>query len=106
VCDNGPEFAGKALDRWAYERGITLQFIRPGKPVQNACCESFNAKLRDESLNANWFASLADAQRVIEQWRQECNDVRPHKSLGRRTPTEFTKALHNETLSPTRRLMA
>lgn len=62
VCDNGPEFAGKAMDRWAYEHGVTLQFIRPGKPVENAYCESFNSKLRDECLNANWFAILTDAQ--------------------------------------------
>lgn len=67
VCDNGPEFAGKALDRWAYEHGVALEFIRPGKPIENAYCESFNGKLRDECLNANWFASLGDAQRVIEQ---------------------------------------
>jgi putative transposase len=106
VCDNGPEFAGKALDRWAYEHGVTLQFIRPGKPVENAYCESFNGKLRDECLNANWFASLADAQHVIEQWRRDYNDVRPHKNLGRRTPTEFTKALQDQTLSPTQRLTA
>ena len=98
VCDNGPEFAGKAMDRWAYERGVTLQFIRPGKPVENAFCESFNGKLRDECLNANWFASLPDAQRTIEQWRCDYNDVRPHKSLGRRTPSEFTKELQKELL--------
>lgn len=48
VCDNGPEFAGKALDRWAFEHGVTLQFIRPGEPIENAYCESFNGKLRDE----------------------------------------------------------
>lgn len=106
VCDNGPEFAGKLLDRWAYEHGIALQFIRPGKPVENAYCESFNGKLRDECLNANWFASLSDAQRVIEQWRCDYNDVRPHKNLGRRTPSEFTKTLQDETTSTTQRLTA
>jgi putative transposase len=106
VCDNGPEFAGKALDRWAYEHGVTLQFIRPGKPVENAYCESFNGKLRDECLNANWFASLADAQRAIEQWRCDYNDVRPHKNLGRRTPAEFTRALQDQTLSTPQRLTA
>lgn len=106
VCDNGPEFAGKLLDRWAYEHGVALQFIRPGKPVENAYCESFNGKLRDECLNANWFASLSDAQRVIEQWRCDYNDVRPHKNLGRRTPSEFTKTLQDETTSTTQRLTA
>jgi len=106
VCDNGPEFAGKALDRWAYEHGVVLQFIRPGKPIENAYCESFNGKLRDECLNANWFVSLADAQRVIEQWRHEYNEERPHKNLGRRTPAEFTRALQEQTASSPQRLTA
>ena len=106
VCDNGPEFAGKTLDRWAFEHSVTLQFIRPGKPIENAYCESFNGKLRDECLNANWFASVADAQRAIEQWRCEYNDERPHKNLGRRTPTEFTKALQDQTPSTPKRLTA
>jgi putative transposase len=106
VCDNGPEFTSKALDRWAYERGVTLQFIRPGKPIENAYCESFNGKLRDECLNANWFASLSDAQRVIEQWRHEYNEERPHKNLGRRTPAEFTRALQEQTASSPQRLTA
>ena len=92
VCDNGPEFTRKAMDRWAYERGVTLQFIRPAKPIATAYCESFNGKLRDECLSANWFPSLADAQQRIEAWRREYNDARPHKNLGRRTPTEFTEA--------------
>lgn len=65
VCDNGPEFTSKALDRWACEHGVTLQFIRPGKPVENAFCESFNGKLRGECLSANWFASLADVTSSI-----------------------------------------
>jgi putative transposase len=106
VCDNGPEFAGKAMDRWAYEHGVALQFIRPGKPIENAYCESFNGKLRDECLNASWFASLADAQREIERWRREYNDERPHKNLGRRTPAEFTKTLQDSTPSTPQRLTA
>jgi putative transposase len=105
VCDNGPEFTSKAMDRWAYERGVALQFIRPGKPVENAYCESFNGKLRDECLNANWFATLADAQRAIEQWRHEYNEERPHKNLGRRTPAEFTRSLQSQP-STTQRLTA
>ena len=92
------------MDRWAYDHGVVLQFIRPGKLVENAYCESFNGKLRDECLNANWFASLTDAQRAIEQWRSEYNDVRPHKSLGRRTPAEFTRTLKDKPLSTTQRL--
>ena len=106
VCDNGPEFAGKAMDRWAYEHGVVLQFIRPGKPVENAFCESFNGKLRDECLSANWFASLSDAQRVIERWRREYNEERPHKNLGRRTPAEFTRSLQSQIPSTTQKLTA
>ena len=106
VCDNGPEFAGKAMDQWAYEHGVSLQFIRPGKPIENAYCESFNGKLREECLSANWFASLADAQRVIKAWRHEYNEERPHKNLGRLTPAEFTKSLQPQPLSTTQRLTA
>lgn len=93
VCDNGPEFTSQALDQWAYARGITLQFIRPGKPVENAFVESFNGRLRDECLNENWFATLDDARFTIERWRQEYNAGRPHSSLGDRTPEEFTREL-------------
>lgn len=72
-CDNGPEFAGSALDRWAHERGVKIIFIRPGKPVENAFIESFNGKLRDECLNENWFVSLQDAKEKIETWRRDYN---------------------------------
>jgi len=106
VCDNGPEFTSKALDRWAYEHRVTLQFIRPGKPIENAYCESFNGKLRDECLNANWFPTIGDAQRAIEAWRIEYNDERPHKSLDRRTPAEFTKSLQQKNPSTPQRLTA
>ena len=106
VCDNGPEFRSKTLDQWAYERGVVLQFIRPGKPVENAYCESFNGKLRDECLNANWFTTLSDAQRAIEQWRVEYNTERPHKNLGRRTPAEFTTQLLTNPASSPQRLTA
>lgn len=99
VCDNGPEFAGKAMDRWAYEHGVVLQFVGPGKAMENVYCESFNGKLRDECLNANWFTSLADAQAGIERWRREYNDERPHTVLDRRTRTEFTKTLLDQTPS-------
>jgi putative transposase len=93
VCDNGPEFTSQALDQWAYARGITLQFIRPGKPVENAYVESFNGRLRDECLNENWFATLDDARVTIERWRQQYNAGRPHSSLGNRTPEAFTNEL-------------
>src|SRR4051794_26100631 len=90
--DNGPEFISKALDRWAYENGVTLDFSRPGKPTDNAFVESFNGRLRDECLNAHWFLSLADARSKIEAWRREYNESRPHTSLGWMTPQEFALA--------------
>src|SRR4029453_15047679 len=69
VLDNGPEFVGRTLDAWAYARDITLRFIRPGRPIENAYVESFNGKFRDECLNEHWFVSLADAKAAIEAWR-------------------------------------
>lgn len=92
VCDNGPEFSSQALDAWAYARGIALQFIEPGKPVQNAVVESFHGRLRDECLNQHWFTSLDDARRTIETWRRDYNEIRPHSGLGGRTPCEFAQA--------------
>ena len=92
VTDNGPEFTSQALNHWAYERGVTQQFIEPGKPVQNAYVESFNGKVRDECLNEHWFTVLAEARTLIEQWRQDYNEQRPHSSLGNRTPREFAQA--------------
>jgi hypothetical protein len=86
VCDNGPEFAGQTLDRWAHERGVALQFIQPGKPIQNAFAESFNGRLRDECLNESWFVSLADAQQMIEAWRVDYNVARPHSGHAKRNP--------------------
>jgi putative transposase len=89
VVDNGPEFISNALDAWAYVRGIKLHFIRPGKPVDKAFMESFNGKLRDECLNENWFMSLEHARTVIEDWRIDYNQERPHSALGDMTPYEF-----------------
>jgi len=87
--DNGPEFIGKALDAWAYQRGVNLQFSRPGKPIDNRFIESFNGRLRAECLNENWFMSLSHAQQVIEEWRVDYNNTRPHSSLNDMTPQEF-----------------
>ena len=98
VCDNGPEFTSKALDAWAYQRGVKLHFIRPGKPVENAYAESFNGKLRNECLNENWFLSLDDARRIIEAWRIDYNEVRPHSSLDGMTPKEYAEADRGLTL--------
>jgi len=90
--DNGPEFISKALDKWAYEHGITLWFSRPGKPQDNALVESFNGSFRDECLNVNWFLSLEDARKKIETWRLEYNNWRPHSSLDNLTPNDFAKS--------------
>jgi len=94
VCDNGPEFRSRALDEWAYEHGIRLDFIQPGKPIQNPFVESFNGKMRDECLNVHWFADLTEARSIIEEWRRDYTQVRPHSSLGNRTPSEFAQALN------------
>ena len=87
--DNGPEFVSNALDRWAYQNGVVLDFSRPGKPTDNSSIESFNGRLREECLNAHWFLSLDDARAKIEAWRVFYNESRPHSALGDRTPREF-----------------
>jgi putative transposase len=91
ICDNGTEFTCKAMDQWEHRTGVTLQFIEPGKPIQNAFIESFNGKLRRECLDQNWFKDLADAKETLESWRQEYNNERPNKPLGKLTPSEFAK---------------
>ncbi len=87
--DHGTEFQSRALEDWAYRRGVQLDFIRPGKPVENASIESLNGRLRDECLNVHQFASLAEAQTILEVWRCDYNQQRPHSSLGDLTPNEF-----------------
>ena len=87
--DNGSEFVSKALDNWAYDNGVTLDFSRPGKPTDNPFIESFNGSFRDECLNAHWFLSLDDARQKIDHWREEYNSFRPHSSLGGMTPNQL-----------------
>lgn len=89
--DNQPEFVSRVLDRWVYEKEVTLDFSRPGKPRDNAMMESFNGRFRDECLNVNWFLSLDDAKAKIGTWRRDYNDSRPHSSLGGQTPDEFAR---------------
>jgi len=89
-CDNGSEFSGQAMDLWAYQNGAKIDFSRPGKPTGNAFVESFNGTLRDECLIVHWFETLAEAKQLIESWRQEYNESRPHRALDDRTPSEFT----------------
>lgn len=87
--DNGSEFISKALDRWAYEQGVVLDFSRPGKPTDNPFIESFNGSFRDECLNIHWFLSLDDAREKIESWRYDYNTFRPHSSLDNMTPEDY-----------------
>jgi putative transposase len=91
TTDNGPEFASKVLDEWAYRNGIKLNFIRPGKPIENAFIESFNGRFRDECLNTNWFINVKHARSIIEEWRRDYNEVRPHSSLKGSTPKEYAE---------------
>ena len=88
-CDNGPEFAGRLLDQWAYFNRVGLDFSRPATPTDNAFIESFNARLRQECLNASWFLSVPDARFRLAAWRRESNEERPHSALGNLTPQDF-----------------
>ena len=92
TVDNGSEFASRAMDAWAYGHGIRLDFIRPGKPVENGYIESFNGRLRDECLNVSLFFSLEDAREKLGAWRRDYNLARPHSALGDETPTAFATA--------------
>jgi putative transposase len=89
--DNGPEFISRALDQWAYLNQVELDFSRPGKPTDNALIESFNGRLRQECLYQNWVMSLEEAGRIVEAWRREYNEERPHGSLGNLAPREFAR---------------
>jgi putative transposase len=93
VLDNGPELISRVLETWAHEHGVTLHFIDPGKPIQNAHCESFHGRVRDECLNEHWFLSLGDARQIVEAWRQDYNAERPHSALGYQTPAEFAQGV-------------
>jgi putative transposase len=89
TVDNGTEFGSRAMDGWAYQFGVQLDFIRPGKPVENSYIESFNGRLRDECLNVEVFFALADVRDKLERWRQDYNQVRPHSALGDNAPALF-----------------
>lgn len=91
--DNGTEFAGKHFDAWAYQRNIKLDFIRPGKPIENCFIESFNGRVRDECLSMHWFESLDEARSILEDWRRDHNQTRPHSSLLDRVPKAYLESL-------------
>jgi putative transposase len=85
--DQGSPIQVQGARLWAYQRGVTLDFSRPGKPTDNAFIESFNGKFRAECLNAHWFMSLDDARRKCEAWRRDYNEERPHSAIGNKAPT-------------------
>lgn len=91
ICDNGTEFTSIAMDKWSFKQGVHLKFIQPGKPIQNAFIESFNAIFRNECLNRHWFEDLADAKKTIEAWRIGYNTTRTQRRLGKITPIEFAR---------------
>ena len=96
--DQGTEFVSRDLDLWAYTKGVTLDFSRPGKPTDNAFIEAFNGRFRAECLNAHWFMSLEDARQKMEAWRRYYNEERPHGAIGQKAP--ITLLAHDGTSSP------
>ena len=90
--DQGPEFTCRALDQWAFEHGVKLRLIQPGKPTQNRFIESFNGRFRDECLNEHWFSDVLLARKIINDWRQDYNESRPHSSLDYQTPLNLQQA--------------
>jgi putative transposase len=93
--DNGTEFTSKSLDAWAYWNRIELDFSRPGRPGDNAHIEAFNSIVRRECLSQHWFAAIEDARRILDAWRQEYNEVRPHGGLGREAPARYRAGASN-----------
>jgi putative transposase len=106
TVDHGTEFTSRALEDWAYARGVALDFTRPGKPTDNGHIESFNGRLRDEFLNVHQFASLADVRARLEAWRVDYNEQRPHGSLGHLTPREFSSSVRPSSRAPKRLTLA
>jgi putative transposase len=99
VSDNGTELTSRAMLRWQLATSVGWHYIQPGKPQQNAFIESFNGRLRDECLNETLFSTLHEARRIIEAWRVDYNNERPHTSLNGLTPNEFARrsiADHNQ----------
>jgi putative transposase len=94
--DNGSEFCSRALDAWAYQNGVRLDFIRPGRPVENGFTGSFNGRLRDESLNTELFFSLADAREKMEKWRWDYDQKRPHSALGGLPSAEYLQCVRSK----------
>jgi Transposase and inactivated derivatives len=96
-CDNGPEFISHLLNEWCAARKITLQFIQPGRPMQNAYIERKNGSMRRELLNTYLFNSLAEVRILAEEWRTDYNTERPHKSLGYLSPIRYAELKVSQT---------
>jgi putative transposase len=96
VIDNGPEYTSKTLKKWAESKGVSLNYINPGRPMENAYIESFNGKFREECLNQNWFQNILEAAIIVEEWRKDYNNNRPHSSLGYLTPIEYLRERNTE----------
>lgn len=94
VSDNGTEFTSHAILNWAQENEVSWKYIELGKPMQNGYIESFNGKLRDECLNENWFLSLTNAKTLIDKWREDYNQIRPHTSLKGLSPQQFINSIN------------
>ena len=96
TVDNGSEFCSQVMDTWAYRNEVLLDFIRPGKPVENCFIESFNGRVRDECLNVHWFETLDEARVILEDWRKDYNEVRPHSSLSDQVPKAYLEELRDQ----------
>lgn len=99
TVDNGTEFVSKAMDVWAYRHGVQLDFIRPGRPVENSYIESFNGRLRDECFNVEVFFTIVDVREKLERWRDDYNQVRPHSALNDQSPQNFARTWAPSTAS-------
>jgi putative transposase len=107
--DHGPEFVCDAVRTWCEKKQVQLDYIEPGKPMQNGHVESFNGKFRDECLNTHWFTTMRQARNIVESWRADYNESRPHSALAYATPREFAiqssasfavRSLNNTTAKP------
>ncbi len=96
--DQGPEFTCHALNQWAFEHGVELRLIQPGKPTQNGFIESMNRRFRDECLNEHWFSDIVHTRKIINDWRQDDNECRPHSTLNYQAPSEFAARWRNGNL--------
>lgn len=97
--DNGSEFSGQLLDLWAYHHNARIDFSRPGKPTDNCHIETFNGSFRDECLNLHWFETLEEAKAIIEAWRKDYNESRPHSTLNNLPPAEFVRQIRLSSLA-------